>query len=101
MHPCIWNPKHKQHRNRNRVNEGWTEIQNNMPIPCTIQQLKKKKESLMSAYRAYKTKIKNSTLVSGNSVYQPSWFAFATMDSFLSSVYLCNHTSHRVTSVST
>lgn len=92
-HSCIWNTKHKLHRNRDRVTDAWTDIQNNMGIPCTIPQLKKKKESLMSAYRAYKTKIKNSTAVIGGAVYKPSWFAFATMDSFLASVYLCNSTT--------
>ncbi|KOB78773.1 Uncharacterized protein OBRU01_01685 [Operophtera brumata] len=92
-HSCIWNPKHKHHRERNRVSEAWADIQNNMPMPCTVQQLKKKKESLMSAYRSYKTKIKNTTTTSGVSMYRPSWFAFEAMDSFLSSVYLCNYTS--------
>lgn len=91
-HPCIWNSKHKLNRNRDAVSDAWAEIQRDMKVTCTIAQLKKKKESLMSAYRAYKTKIHNSTSVIGGSVYQPSWFAFGIMDSFLSSVYLCNPT---------
>ncbi|CAG4974938.1 unnamed protein product [Parnassius apollo] len=98
MNPCIWDPGNEGHKNRQRVNDAWNTIKDNLGVPCTLQDLKKKKESLMSAYRGYKTKIKKSERSgSGASdVYQPSWFAFAFMDSFLNSVYTCNSTINTV-----
>lgn len=87
-HRCIWDPKHSAHKNKRKLSEAWIDIQNNMEEPCTVVELKKKKESLMSAFRAYKTKIKRSSLHSG--VYKPTWFAYEFMNSFLDDVYTCN-----------
>ncbi|KAJ8947556.1 hypothetical protein NQ318_005036 [Aromia moschata] len=46
----------------------------------------------MSAFRGYRTKIKKSeTSGSGtSSVYQPTWFAYEFMNSFLGTIYKCN-----------
>lgn len=84
-HTCIWDPKHPFHNKRNRVNEAWIDIKNNMGIPCTVKELKKKRESLMSAYRGYKCKIKKSEKI--GAVYRPTWFAYKFMDGFLRTIY--------------
>ncbi|CAG4988019.1 unnamed protein product [Parnassius apollo] len=91
-HPCIWDPKHTFYKNKNRVNDAWVDIQNSLGVPCTVKDLKRKKDSLMAAYRNYKTKIKKSEVLGSSSddVYQPSWFAFSYIDGFLGSIYKCN-----------
>ncbi|XP_026329207.1 uncharacterized protein LOC113237129 [Hyposmocoma kahamanoa] len=59
-----------------------------MGIPCTVKELKKKRESLMSAYRGYKCKIKKSEKL--GAVYRPTWFAYKFMDGFLNTIYQYN-----------
>ncbi|RVE54384.1 hypothetical protein evm_000869 [Chilo suppressalis] len=86
---CIWNPKHENHKDRQSVNEAWKNIKREIGFPYTVKELKRKKESLMASYRGYKIKIKKSE-ISGEEVYQPMWFAFPLMDSFLDSVYSCS-----------
>lgn len=46
----------------------------------------------MSAFRGYRTKIKKSeTSGAGTSnIYQPTWFAYEFMHSFLGAIYKCN-----------
>ncbi|RVE48241.1 hypothetical protein evm_007098 [Chilo suppressalis] len=87
---CIWNPKNVNHKNRKCVDEAWNNIREDLGLPCTVRDLKKKKESLMSAYRSYKIKIMKSQIAGTDDVYQPSWFAFPVMDNFLKSVYICS-----------
>ncbi|CAG9782316.1 unnamed protein product [Diatraea saccharalis] len=60
-----------------------------VPFETTIEEMKKKKESLMGYYRTHLNKIKKS-LKSGagkDDVYTTNWFAFETMDNFLRGVY--------------
>ncbi|CAG4946103.1 unnamed protein product [Colias eurytheme] len=82
----IWDPKHTSHKNRNEVTEAWERIRENMSIECTVVDLKKKKESLMTAFRNHiKRKRKNPD-------YQTSWFPFSAMESFLGGRYECDST---------
>lgn len=46
MHPCIWDPKNSSHKNKKKLNDAWVDIQTNMGEPCTIADLKKKRENL-------------------------------------------------------
>ncbi|RVE54385.1 hypothetical protein evm_000870 [Chilo suppressalis] len=87
---CIWDPKNKNH-NRRSINKAWKNIRDELGLPYTVKDIKKKKDSLMAAYRGYKFKIKKSEIL-GDVVYQPIWFAFPLMDSFLGSVYSYNGT---------
>lgn len=93
MHPCIWDPKNGGHKVKTKVSDAWIDIKNNMGEPdCTVKELKKKKDSLMSMYRGYKTKVRKSEIsgAGASEVFSPSWFAYEFMDSFLSGIYKCN-----------
>ncbi|KAH9628618.1 hypothetical protein HF086_007823 [Spodoptera exigua] len=62
--------------------DAWMRVSTVMEIP--IEELKKKKDSLMSSYRSYKGKVKKS-IQSGagaDDIYQPTWFAFEAMNAF-------------------
>ncbi|CAG9580076.1 unnamed protein product [Danaus chrysippus] len=84
----LWDPKHLSHKNRNEVNDAWLRIQNSMSIKCSIMDLKKKKESLMTAFRLHiKRKKKNPR-------YQTCWFAFSAMENFLGEKYEYDNTNH-------
>ncbi|XP_059050029.1 uncharacterized protein LOC131845028 [Achroia grisella] len=86
--PCIWNPKSTEHKNRNLNLDAWMRIKNNFSLPCSIQDLKRKRNSLLTQYRQYIKKIKDSTKIgNGADVYKPSWFAFDTMNNFLAALY--------------
>ncbi|CAG9772281.1 unnamed protein product [Ceutorhynchus assimilis] len=83
--PVIWMAKHKDHKNRNAVNDAWKRIQDNISVECTMQELKKKKESLMATFRPLIKKVKASSGTGSDAVevFRPTWFAFEKMARFL------------------
>ncbi|CAH2091950.1 unnamed protein product [Euphydryas editha] len=87
--PCLWNPQLKGYKNRGTQNDAWYRIKENLQFPTTIEDLKKKKESLMGYYRFHLHKLKKSLKSGGggNEIYNTTWFAFDLMDSFLRPVY--------------
>lgn len=87
--PCLWDPKLKSYKNRGSQSDAWRRLMELVPFETTIEEMKKKKESLMGYYRTHLNKIKKS-LKSGagkDDVYTTNWFAFETMDNFLRGVY--------------
>ncbi|XP_038207376.1 uncharacterized protein LOC119829074 [Zerene cesonia] len=91
--PTIWDPHEKSRKNRTAVNDAWERIKNSFSLQCSIDELKKKRNSLMAAYRDHLKKLKDSyaTCTSTEDVYQPTWFAFEAMHSFLWTVYEYNN----------
>jgi hypothetical protein len=89
LEPVIWNPKERLHKNRNAVADAWKRIEASLSIKCSVQELKKKKESLMATFRPLLNKVKASmkTGKGADEVYRPSWFAFETMAKFLNGIY--------------
>ncbi|CAG4933783.1 unnamed protein product [Parnassius apollo] len=83
----LWDPKNPLHRNRREISEAWTRIQTSLSINCSVQDLKKKKESLMTSFRMHWNRKKKSL---GN--YHTTWFAYPCMESFLSEKYECDST---------
>lgn len=85
-YPIIWDPKHCEHKDRNKVHDAWNEISEKLNTP--VKELKSKKDSLMTTYRMHKRKIKLSEQSGAGSddIYTPIWFAFSLMNSFLGDV---------------
>lgn len=85
----LWNPSTRNHKNRNAVADAWQRIQQKFSMNCTILELKKKRESLMSTYRLYQKKTKESVRsgASTSEIFRSTWFAYELMDSFLGQVY--------------
>ncbi|XP_077286545.1 uncharacterized protein LOC143911526 [Arctopsyche grandis] len=81
--PILWQSKHKDYKKKNLVHNAWKRIGAIMCIPLT--ECKKKKDSLMSSYRGYKKKVKDSIHSGAGSseVYKPIWFAYDVIGSFL------------------
>ncbi|KOB79173.1 Uncharacterized protein OBRU01_00964 [Operophtera brumata] len=90
--PVLWQAQHEGHKNKNKTHDAWTRISAIMEIP--VPDLKKKRDSLMSSYRTYRKKVKDSihSGASTDEVYKPIWFAYETMDSFLGEGVACNKT---------
>ncbi|KOB67483.1 Uncharacterized protein OBRU01_14415 [Operophtera brumata] len=90
--PVLWQAQHEGHQNKNKTHDAWTRISAIMEIP--VPDLKKKRDSLMSSYRTYRKKVKDSihSGASTDEVYKPIWFAYETMDSFLGEGVACNKT---------
>lgn len=88
-HSVIWNPKNPMHKSRNAVADAWTNIQKLLSVECSIQELKKKKDSLMASFWPLLSKVKNSmkTGSGADEVYKPNWFAYDTMSKFLWNIY--------------
>lgn len=85
---AIWDPTDNNHRSKPKVWAAWkrlSKLLENTPVP----ELKAKKRSLMATFRPLlKRKIASLKAgFSGDDVYQPSWFAFDMMESFLGSIY--------------
>lgn len=90
--PVLWEPHHKGHKDKNKVHDAWVRISEQTEIP--VNELRKKKDSLMATYRGQLRKVHNS-LKSGvglEEVYKPIWFAFDLMHSFLGHLYKCKTT---------
>ncbi|XP_072399248.1 uncharacterized protein [Diabrotica undecimpunctata] len=81
----IWNAGHNDHKNRNLTHDAWKRIEINMGGRYSVDELKKKKDSLMSSFRFCHNKVKESTKSGAGTddVYKPSWFAYEKMASFL------------------
>lgn len=84
----LWDPKHPLHRNRSEVSEAWNRIQASLCIHCSVTDLKKKKESLMTSFRMHLGKKKTQD------GYRTTWFAYPLMESFLGGKYECDSTNH-------
>ena len=88
--PIIWDPSHKQHKSRNDVYDAWKRIQTEFftecDLECSIEDLKKKRDSLMATFRNCKSKLKSSEKSGAglNDVYIPHWFAFQKIGTFFS-----------------
>lgn len=89
--PAIWDPKHKYNKNRFRKNDAWIRVKENFSQPCTLEELKRKRNSLMTTYREIlkkmKSLIKSSSDDDDNIIHKPSWFAFEVMHNYLGPVY--------------
>lgn len=85
--PCIWNPKHPQHKIR-KVQDAWDSISRNLSQKYSINDLKKKKDSLMATYRKLINKVKASKKAGAgsDSTFKPEWFAYEVMARFLHGV---------------
>ncbi|KAJ8937238.1 hypothetical protein NQ314_011993 [Rhamnusium bicolor] len=87
--PLLWNPMIRDHKNRNAVADTWQRVKTNFSMPCTINEFKKKRESLMSTYRLYYKKTKESIRLGAatSEIFRSTWFAYELMDSFLGPIY--------------
>jgi len=87
--PVLWNPMLKEHKNRNAVADTGQRLQSSFSMACSVAELRKTRESLMSTYRIYNKKIKHSIRsgASRDNLYQVTWFPYQLMDGFLGEVY--------------
>lgn len=89
--PYIWNFKNSDRTNRNLINDAWARIKNNFSVPLPVEELKKKRNTLLTQYRDYLKKIKDSTKRGSGTdeIYKPSWFAFDAIHSYMGAIYEC------------
>ncbi|CAH0552173.1 unnamed protein product [Brassicogethes aeneus] len=86
--PVIWNPEHPRHKDRGALVESWQRIHNALSVKHPVKDLKRKKESLMAIFR------KQTRRQEEDKNYKSPWFAFKSMNEFLSGIYQpkFNHT---------
>jgi len=84
-HPVLWNSLYPGHKNKNTLQDAWTEVANKLSVTMPVVALKKKKESLMSTYRTLRKKVVDSDTTGSGSqdVYYPFWFAYNAIDRFI------------------
>ncbi|XP_063381836.1 uncharacterized protein LOC134668285 [Cydia fagiglandana] len=89
--PAIWNHRASANRSRTLVRQAWKRIQNNFSLSRPVEELKRKRNSLLTQYRDILRRIKESQQKvsdgEGEEIYKPSWFAFDVMNSYLSHLY--------------
>lgn len=86
----LWDPKHPLHRNRSEIIAAWIRIQSSLSINCSVIDLKKKKESLMTSFRMHFNKKKSQV------GYRTTWFAYELMESFLGGKYECDSSTNQL-----
>ncbi|XP_028173206.1 uncharacterized protein LOC114362137 [Ostrinia furnacalis] len=85
--PAIWDSNNALHKEKNKVNDAWNRIADSLQIP--VSELKKKKETLMSAFRMHFKK-KQDSIRSGmgeDEIYKPIWIFYDAMEAFLKGKY--------------
>ncbi|KAG5881064.1 hypothetical protein JTB14_014943 [Gonioctena quinquepunctata] len=87
--PVIWDPRNVSHKDRFAIADAWRRIEANMSVPCVVEELKRKKDSLMATFRSLTIKVKTSLECGQGTedVYRPNWFAYDTMSKFLGEIY--------------
>lgn len=86
--PCLWDPRTREYKNRSAHFGAWQRIVRRLPFKTTVDEAKKKKNSLMGYYRIHLNRYKKTlALTGGRSVYKTTWFAFELMHSFLRPIY--------------
>ncbi|XP_014271404.1 uncharacterized protein [Halyomorpha halys] len=88
--PVIWNPLNSGHKDRHKIYDAWKRIQESMSVECSLNDLKKKKETLMASYRKIAQKVKKYSQIGPGikEEYKPEWFAYEKMASFLHNIYI-------------
>ncbi|XP_028143552.1 zinc finger protein 391 [Diabrotica virgifera virgifera] len=87
--PTIWDPNNPLYKDKNKVNDAWDRIVYAIQIP--VPELKKKKESLMAAFRLNRKKKLDSIRsgMRGDEIHKPVWVFYDAMEAFLEGVYEC------------
>lgn len=86
----IWDPNDRHHHTKRKVEEAWHRLRNKLGNDIPLTELKAKKRSLMATFRPLlKKKIISvmSGAVNDEDVYQPTWFAYDIMESFMGFLY--------------
>ncbi|XP_060523693.1 uncharacterized protein LOC132700408 [Cylas formicarius] len=84
MHPVLWNPEHPLNKNRTSLNDAWIKMAEDFSIDVTVDQLRKKKESVLAMYRTITNKIRKWEV--RKEKYVPSWFAYDAIHKFMSTI---------------
>lgn len=92
--PILWDSRNADHKKKHLAYYAWVRIKHKLSWSTTVDEMKKKKDSLMAYYRAHLNKIKKSfkSGVGADEIYRTNWFAFTAMDSFLRPIYDCRLT---------
>lgn len=85
-HSILWDPKHGYYKDRVKVFKAWRVISKNMNIP--VDELKKKKNSIMATFRGHLRK-KKASIKSGagsDEIYTTKWYLYNQIENFLGNV---------------
>nr|XP_021186534.2 uncharacterized protein LOC110373556 [Helicoverpa armigera] len=87
--PALWDPNNALHKDKSKVNDAWNRIADSLQIP--VSELKKKKETLMAAFRLHFKKKQDSirSSVGEEEIYEPIWIFYDAMEAFLKEKYVC------------
>uniref|UniRef100_A0A8D9F6E7 MADF domain-containing protein n=1 Tax=Cacopsylla melanoneura TaxID=428564 RepID=A0A8D9F6E7_9HEMI len=86
-HPVLWDTSDRNHKLKHKVHDAWCRISATMGKP--VSELKGKKKCLMATFRSLLKK-KKASMVPGagaEDIYEPVWYAYALMESFLGKMY--------------
>ncbi|VEN62484.1 unnamed protein product [Callosobruchus maculatus] len=73
----LWDPSHKDHYNKMKREDAWSEIADE--VDCTVDICKKKMSSILASFRRERQKIKKSRGKGPEEAYHSSWFAYKSL----------------------
>ncbi|CAG5035590.1 unnamed protein product [Parnassius apollo] len=91
MEPCIWNPKDANHKDKKKQADAWIRLAELTGRP--VKEIKNKKGDIDDYFSQALEKKKRESMRPGagaEEIYNPTWYAYETMESFLLPVYTCN-----------
>lgn len=95
--PIIWDPQNTSKKNKAKRGDAFRELAEAFPL-ATTEELIQKWKNLTQTYRNLRRKVLASKK-SGSGIrdiYKPTWFASATMDTFISDTYTPQHSGDAV-----
>ncbi|KAK5647823.1 hypothetical protein RI129_002715 [Pyrocoelia pectoralis] len=76
--PVLWDSTDAYYKNRNRKEDAWAELANMLDTNDTSE-IKKKIQSLLASFRREKQKLKPTSGMGTEEVYNTKWFAFSSL----------------------
>nr|CAI5831834.1 unnamed protein product [Callosobruchus analis] len=79
--PVVWDPKHKDHKDRNKTHDAWMRLESLV----NTGRFEEEKKSLLPTYRGYRRRVEASikSVAGADDLYHPVWFVYDMMDTFL------------------
>lgn len=77
IRPVLWNSSDPYYKNKNKKEDAWGEIADMMKTDSA--EIKKKIQSLLASFRREKQKLKTTSGMGAEEVYDTKWFAFKSL----------------------
>nr|CAH7720345.1 unnamed protein product [Callosobruchus chinensis] len=77
VRPVLWNSLDPYYKNKNKKEDAWRELAD--MLTTDTAEIKKKMQSLLASFRREKQKLKTTSGMGSEEIYDTKWFAFKSL----------------------